>query len=222
MGETGESLSLISTTTESPISNSASLLITTIAMHQGRAEEHRPGKTRYPTFLTILLIFPTTRAAMGTKTNNQIWGHLTFRRESNCLCPPCGCPRWSQRKFSTGHRLMATWVYNSSGTRYGGPWKNAQPGYLGLKFFIKGKVHYGWARLRRPLGRNLGYGDWLRSYETIPGKAIITGATKGPDNPEPTASFSMPNPEPATLGALAMGARGLSIWRRKESALQGN
>jgi hypothetical protein len=60
----------------------------------------------------------------------------------------------------------------------------------------------------------------LLSYacETIAGKAIIAGATSGPDDAEPTASFTMPTPVPATLGALAMGAPGLSIWRRKESA----
>jgi hypothetical protein len=29
-------------------------------------------------------------------------------------------------------------------------------------------------------------------------------------------------PEPATLGVLALGAPGLSIWRRKETALEGD
>jgi hypothetical protein len=54
------------------------------------------------------------------------------------------------------------------------------------------------------------------AYETIASKAIIAGATSGPDDGEPTASFTMPTPEPATLGALAMRAPGLSIWRRKD------
>jgi hypothetical protein len=93
--------------------------------------------------------------------------------------------------------------------------------YLGLKFIIKGKIHFGWARVKvdtglqqRPFLATLtGY-----AYETIPGKAIIAGATKGPDDAEPTAAFSSHTPEPATLGALALGAPGLSIWRRKESA----
>jgi hypothetical protein len=57
------------------------------------------------------------------------------------------------------------------------------------------------------------------AFETIPGKAIITGATKGPDDIEPNASFGMPTPEPATLSALAMEAPGLSIRRRKETVL---
>jgi hypothetical protein len=91
--------------------------------------------------------------------------------------------------------------------------------YLGLKFTIKGNIHFGWARvkvdtLQRPFSAILtGY-----AYETIPGKAIIAGATKGPDDAEPTAALSNHTPEPATLGGLALGAPGLSIWRRKESA----
>jgi hypothetical protein len=99
----------------------------------------------------------------------------------------------------------------SSGTRFG-PWfeLNGQR-YLGLKFVVNGKTHYGWARVKVISGSVsttlTGY-----AYETIPGKPIIAGATKGPDEAEPTASL-----KPATLGALAMGAPGLSIWRREES-----
>jgi hypothetical protein len=111
-----------------------------------------------------------------------------------------------------------------SGQRHAtvGPWDNVTDRYLGLQFKINGKVHYGWARLnvKAPKGKFritatlTGY-----AYETIPGKAIIAGATTGPDDSEPTASFTTPNPVPATLSALAMGAPGLSIWRRKESVV---
>jgi hypothetical protein len=114
------------------------------------------------------------------------------------------------------------------------PWANNGKGvknrYLGLKFVINGKVHYGWARLNVTFGTGsspanvpvfatlTGY-----AYETIPGKAIIAGniiagATKGADDVEPTASLNTPTPEPNTLGMLALGAPGLTIWRRKESA----
>jgi len=57
------------------------------------------------------------------------------------------------------------------------------------------------------------------AYETIPNKAIIAGKTNGPDDisiEEPGAALTAPTPGPATLGALALGARGLSIWRREE------
>jgi hypothetical protein len=69
--------------------------------------------------------------------------------------------------------------------------------YLGLKFTIKGKIHFGWARVKvdtdlqqRPFLATLtGY-----AYETIPGKPIIAGATKGPDE------------QAESLGVLAAGA----------------
>ena len=107
-----------------------------------------------------------------------------------------------------------------------GALEEAHQRYLGLKFVIKGKVHFGWARLNvhwhEPISATLtGY-----AYETIPGKSIITGKTKGPDEvvveQASLVPSAAPTPKLATLGLLAMGAPGLSIWRRKETALQGN
>ncbi len=86
-----------------------------------------------------------------------------------------------------------------------GPWLNVSHRYLGLKFIIKGKVHYGWARLNVQSGvaTLTGY-----SYETIPNKPIIAGKPKGPD---------VITLEPASLGHLARGASGLSAWRTTNS-----
>ena len=164
------------------------------------------GKNSPSPFFNDLEIFPA-------KAINQIWGILT----SAAAALPAGVRVGPKGKFSPGHPVMATWFYGGT-THYGGPWGNVQHRYLGLKFFIKGKVHYGWARLNvqwfapNVSGTLTGY-----AYETVPGKSIITGAIKGPDDLEPTASFTMPTPEPATLSVLALGAPGLSIWRRKES-----
>ena len=111
----------------------------------------------------------------------------------------------------------------------GGYWFYNQTRYLGVAFQIKGKTHYGWMRFKQSSehGATLtGY-----AYETIPGKAIKAGQTKGPDeltggskaegpdDPGPGASLSAPvpqAPQPASLGMLALGARGVSLWRRKE------
>jgi hypothetical protein len=43
---------------------------------------------------------------------------------------------------------MATWGSAAGQQYYGGPWKNVLHRYLELKFIIKGKIHYGWARLK--------------------------------------------------------------------------
>ena len=67
-----------------------------------------------------------------------------------------------------------------------------------LKFKIKGKIHYGWARLSVDNFVNditatlTGY-----AYETIPNKPIIAGRTKDPD---------VVTVQPASLGRC-MGRR---------------
>jgi hypothetical protein len=90
-----------------------------------------------------------------------------------------------------------------------GPWVGLQDRYLGFEFYIKGQKHYGWARLSVQswtcfpcIGRIFGY-----AYETIPGKPIVAGD----EGPATKASL-----EPATLGALALGAPALSLWRRED------
>jgi hypothetical protein len=144
---------------------------------------------------------------------------------------PFGAKVGKARRFFAYANLMARVGFNKHNDheRFKGRWANGGKGvknhYLGLKFFVNGKAHYGWARLtvvitsnHEPQGTLTGY-----AYETIPGKGIIAGKTKGPDEidssieqPNP-AALSVSTPVPATLGALATGAPGLSIWR-KESA----
>jgi hypothetical protein len=104
-------------------------------------------------------------------------------------------------------------------SRIHGSWNDVKHRYLGVEFVVKGEIHYGWARLKtscNPGNRKItalltGY-----AYETIANKPIIAGATKGSDDAEPATSLNTATPEPATLGMLALGERGLSIWRREE------
>jgi hypothetical protein len=162
--------------------------------------------------------------------------------------------------------------WRETSTRWYGPWVNGGKGvknrYLGLEFKIKGRFHFGWARFTITTSSDnftatlTGY-----AYETIPGKAIIAGKTKGSDGPDtgveqPSSaslqpadrvslgrgtaaakavtenkvfnearkrcstqnqSFSAagqaePTSEPATLGMLALGSTGCSIWRREDLA----
>jgi hypothetical protein len=97
-----------------------------------------------------------------------------------------------------------------------GNWRYANPRYLGLSFKISGRTHYGWARLIVTRKLLEGFTATLTgyAYETIPKKSIKAGQTKGPD--EDSAEESSVTPKPATLGALALGAPGLTIWRREE------
>jgi hypothetical protein len=89
-----------------------------------------------------------------------------------------------------------------------GPWLGVKDRYLGFEFLIEGKKHYGWARMNfqvfgcyECIGRVLGY-----AYETIPGKPIAAGDE---------GSSTEADDSSATLGALARGAPGLDISRRR-------
>lgn len=158
---------------------------------------------------------------------NQILGAGTYRKHLTASALPAGARIGPKRKFSPDKHLMAATNYGCSTTcsgGSGGPWKEARHRYLGLKFVIKGKVHYGWARLT--VDADWGHGIQARltgyAYETIPNRPIIAGKTKGQtDNVEPSnpASLHAPVTQPANLGLLAMGAPALSIWRREESVL---
>ena len=126
-----------------------------------------------------------------------------------------------ERTFSKPGPRMAS--HSREGEFWLGPWANGGKGvkdrYLGVKFIIGGKFHYGWTRITVTTGPgDRGFTGMILTgyaYETIPGKSIIAGATKGPEDAESSASPSTPSSKPTTLGVLALGAPGLSIWRRE-------
>ena len=78
----------------------------------------------------------------------------------------------SAKNFRPGRDLMA---YYSTTPRSGGSWKNVTKRYLGFKFLIKGKIHYGWARLNVTVTDQVNATLSGYAYQTIPNKAIITG-----------------------------------------------
>jgi hypothetical protein len=162
----------------------------------------------------------TLKAVQARQANEIREGKPCYEEELCAAALPQGAKIGLKGQFqqdpTSGLLMMQLAACDSCSNN--GPWLNVKQAYLGLKFVIKGKTHFGWARVKLshpvygPIHATLtGY-----AYETIPGKAIIAGATKGPDDAEPTAAFSSHTPEPATLGALALGAPGLSIWRRDE------
>lgn len=120
--------------------------------------------------------------------------------------------------FYEGKALMA-WgrgeAYDSIFYTYG-LFKQTTDRFAGLRFTVNGEIHYGWAAFRkvklapgiRVTAQLVGF-----AYETEPGKAIVAG-DKGP-----SATLQTPpapaDPQPASLGVLALGAPGLSIWRRE-------
>lgn len=106
-----------------------------------------------------------------------------------------------------------------------GKWRNVRNRYLGLKFLIDGKTHYGWARLSVGLGKNHKINALLTGYafESVANKAIEAGQTSGGDE-STSGKLSQPaNSHPerasnaeegASLGQLALGAGSVSFARR--------
>jgi hypothetical protein len=149
---------------------------------------------------------------------NGIWW-VTTSRSSNCAAAlNKGMTVGPKAPFRPSYLWMFFYGSSFGGAGSACPWLRQNQTYLGLRFIVRGKVHFGWARFTTregfpPSAELTGY-----AYETIPGKAIRTGATKGPDDIEPTTSLHTRTPEPATLGLLALGAPGLAIWRREEES----
>jgi hypothetical protein len=139
-----------------------------------------------------------------------------------------------QRFVSSSHaagEIMAGFSCTESGRcPWSGQWVNVSSRYLGLRFQIDGKIHYGWARLSvQTEGSQItailtGY-----AYETIVGKAIRAGQSNGAD--DESSSLSPPGSaldsavaaavEPIahptrrqSLGSLAAGAPGVTVWRQ--------
>jgi len=154
---------------------------------------------------------------------NEIWG---MNHHASALA--AGVQVGPKGRFSYAKKTLAVDYYadgtGGSGT-CAGLWNNVKNRYLGLKFSINGKTHFGWARLTvtctTTFGNHVVTGLLTEyAFETVPNKPIVTGETKGPDNetrrdqPAP-AALTAPSPQPATLGMLAMGAPSLAIWRRE-------
>jgi hypothetical protein len=165
---------------------------------------------------------PNARLWATPLRSNEVWGVQNYDWTAAAL--PAGFRVKSNSAFKQYNSLYMA-IITSQGSF--APWIGNKQAYLGLKFYINGKIHYGWARFR--VETQKGHCPVIKAiltgyaYETIPNKAIITGKTKGPDEidtiaPPNPSSVTAPIPKPATLAALALGSPGLSIWRRKESA----
>jgi hypothetical protein len=111
--------------------------------------------------------------------------------------------------FVFGKVLMASAFCETqiSSSRVGGPFANKMNRFLGLKFKLHGKTHYGWARFSSVKASACNGGPAISAtltgyaYETVPNKAIVTGKTKGPD------VITLPAETTRALGHLALGRR---------------
>jgi hypothetical protein len=122
------------------------------------------------------------------------------------------------RPFAAGVMVMYGDEGSSEGNQFC-PWRGGTPAkpYLGVKFLDKeGALHYGWVRVTNNFvfATITGY-----AYETIPNKPILAGAiNETGDEASLLEPSNLPSKDvqPASLGYLALGAVGLSAWRRED------
>ena len=136
-----------------------------------------------------------------------------------------GVPVGPGGKFAVGSsylglRMATAGSYGGGSQWFIGPWANAVNRYLGMKFQINGQTHYGWARLSVA---NFIHGGAVvitgYAYETVANRKILEGHVSGPASVseiiEPNR-LTAPGRSAGSLSALALGAPGLSIWRRED------
>lgn len=156
-------------------------------------------------------------------TPAQLSNRVLAVESQNTLCAaalPKGSKVGSRGPFQPGHSLLLM-AAASGGTSHSAhfcPWLKVQEAFVGLKFVAKGKIHFGWARIKRVSGA-FGFPAVITgyAYETVPNKPILTGKRHGADDAELTIAASESVPNPVSLGLLAMGSPTLSTWRRKSN-----
>ena len=104
---------------------------------------------------------------------------------------------------------------NGTKRSYGNWGGNPQNKYLGVRFFINGKVHFGWVRLTvniPPPLQVMSATITAYAYETVPNRSILAGT---PDKPTAGAQPEAQAEDAAqpSLGMLALGVDGLPLWR---------
>jgi hypothetical protein len=152
--------------------------------------------------------------------SNRVWA-MQSQRTLCAAALPKGTKVGPHSPFQPGHSLLFM-AFFSGGTSHSAafcPWLKVQEAFVGLKFVVQGKVHFGWARVKRVSG-TVGFPAVITgyAYETIPNQPIITGKRKGPGEKVEAvdAGLTARPAEPVSLGLLAMGSPALPIWRRKD------
>ncbi len=146
-------------------------------------------------------------SAVPHRAQNAVWGH-TVPSHAYASALPANVKIGTKGQFLPGAGFMA--ASSISGGRPGnfsctGPWADVTNRYLGLKFTIDGKVHFGWARLNvscssATVNATLtGY-----AYETVANRPILSGKKQGPAEQDRSISVTVGS---GSLGRLALGKK---------------
>ena len=125
--------------------------------------------------------------------------------------------------------VEVSYIYWRSNASHGpkklyGKWGGNHPNrFLGVKFKINGQTHYGWIRITVTTVAAAVQSPSMTvtiteyGYETIANKSLGAGlaSTDAADDEAQAIANKPGNP---SLGMLALGSGGLSLWRREETS----
>jgi hypothetical protein len=196
--------------------------------HDGKTDFTVGDTTHYSTSGGVNLLIASGARTNEVEGNTATRGFLAAALKKGAVIP--------KGHFSHDGRMISycSGFLSCAHTHRIGSWFNVTNRYLGLKFKIDNKIHYGWARLSVQFAGRIYVTTTLTgyAYETIPGKAIKAGQTKEAaddltnEDFGPGASLNnlLPTPQAASLGMLALGVEVVPLRRRKEyePVVQGN
>jgi hypothetical protein len=99
-----------------------------------------------------------------------------------------------------------------------GPWGGNHPNrFVGVRFLIHGKTHYGWIRLTVTTSKTAPMSEEITEYgyESVANKSCGAGLP-GAASAAHKAQGTEDRQSHPSLGMLASGSDGLSLWRREE------
>jgi len=157
------------------------------------------------------------KAALG----NGVEGNIGKSNRRYASAVKAGAAIGPRQHFLSGSAMMVNVSKDQDFSTIfsSGQWLNVNNRYLGLKFKIKGNVHYGWARLSVGVGGgNISATLTGYAYETVANRSIRAGQTKGDQAVElSNQNAALPltaASRNATLGELAQGALGVPLRRQ--------
>jgi hypothetical protein len=183
------------------------------------------GAKRHPSQPPLGGIFGGKLNAVPAQTANEVALNGMYGTKPCAAAMAAGARIGPSLPFGAGNVLMAGIL----GTGCAGSsfaychWKGSHPphAFLAVKFTdTAGSVHFGWVRITAQQSLTTHFNATITgyAYETVPNMPIFAGVTHGPVK---DASLIDPRilapkaPEAASLGMLALGAPGLSAWRRQ-------
>jgi|SRR5579863_667267 len=168
----------------------------------------------YHSFNAQVVVWPLKGGAVEAKTNANGGFYASALLRGAKIGPSAHFSSKGLTEIEGSHGVDINSTFYSR--KLFGNWGSNSPNrYLGVKFLINGETHYGWVRLTVTTTRGITATITAYAYETVANKRIQAGIAPTVTSAASTEGQSEKQGS-ASLGLLALGADGLSLWRRDE------